>query len=68
VAWVIPQTYVIAGNRQVLMPDGKGVSGPTPAGTVFILLLFCAGGFAIALWVLGRTLNYARRIGVLGGY
>jgi ABC-2 type transport system permease protein len=68
VAWLIPQTYVIAGDRQVLMPRGSGVSGPSPAGIVVILVVFCVVGFSLALWVLGRTLNYARRIGVLGGY
>jgi len=68
ISYALPHTYVIAANRAVLMPHGSSLPGPSPATAVIGLVCFSVVGYAFALWLLGRTFDYARRIGVLGGY
>lgn len=68
ISWLLPQTYVIAGNRAALMPGGAGLGGPTPLQALVFLLVFAAVGYVSSLWLLGRSMQYARRTGLLGGY
>ena len=60
--------YVLTGIRRVLMVHGDTLGGPTFATCVLVLTVFSVVMYTIALWVLGRTLDYGRRIGVLSGY
>ncbi len=68
VSAILPQTYVIAGSRAAFMPDGASLSGPSPMEALLLLTIFGVVAHAIALRVLARSLEYARRLGVLGGY
>ena len=69
ISYLLPQTYVIAGNRRLLMPGGsEQIGGPSSIEALIALVAFCVVAYTIALWILGRTMEYARRIGVLGGY
>jgi ABC-2 type transport system permease protein len=65
---LLPQTYAIAGARAVLMPRGSQLPGPSALGSSLALLGFCAVLYPIALWLLGRSYQAARRMGVLAGY
>jgi ABC-2 type transport system permease protein len=68
ISYTLPQTYVIAGNRAVLMSAGDKISGPSPQTAVIALSIFSVIGLTISMWLFGRTLDYARKLGVLGGY
>ena len=68
VAALLPQTYVISANRHLLMSDGAQLGGPSPVEALVFLVAFAVVGLAVALWVLRRTLDAARRLGVLGAY
>jgi ABC-2 type transport system permease protein len=68
ISWVIPHTYVIQALRRVLMPQGEVLGGPTAGQAMLALLAFCIVSYPIALWILGRTLDYGRKIGALSGY
>jgi len=65
---MLPQTYVIDANRHLLLLHPAGLSGATPMQAIVVLVAFAVVGYAVSLWLLGRTLDYAREIGVLGGY
>lgn len=68
VSYLIPDTYVIAALRELLMAGGGGLVGPSALQAVFGLLAFDIVAFPCALWLFGRSLEYARTAGVLGGY
>jgi ABC-2 type transport system permease protein len=68
ISWVIPQTYVVQANRKLLMTHGADIAGPSLFTSLTILTIFSVVGLTLAMWVLGRTMDYARRVGVLGGY
>jgi len=67
VSFLIPHTYVINSARAVLMPDPGvfvipfGVAAPALLG---FNLVFLSVGF----WLFSRSLQFARREGILGGY
>jgi len=65
---LLPQTYAIAGARAALMPAGADIPGTGVLGSILALTAFCAVLFPFALWLLGRSFESARRIGVLAGY
>lgn len=65
---ILPQTYVISGARAAFMPEGGTLSGPSPLQCLALLTIFGVVAHVIALRVLARSLEYARRLGVLGGY
>ncbi|MGH9247619.1 MAG: ABC transporter permease [Acidimicrobiales bacterium] len=67
-AALLPQTYVISANRHLLMTGGHQLSGPTPVESALFLIVFTVVGMIGAQWVLRRSLDAARRLGVLGGY
>lgn len=68
VSTLLPQTYALAGTRELLMPNGSQLPGPSALHSTVALLVFCAVLLPFSLWLLGRALDAARRIGVLGGY
>jgi ABC-2 type transport system permease protein len=63
----IPHTYVINAARTVLMEDPGTFTMPFSTAvialTVFNLVVFTSG-----LWLLHRSMQYARKMGVLSGY
>lgn len=63
----IPHTYVINSARAVLMEDPGTFS--IPFGTAVIaLLIFNVIVFGLGLWAFARSLQYARKMGMLSGY
>lgn len=67
-SWLVPHTYVIAALRSVLLTDGELFGGLTASRAILILVLFCAVGYPISLWLFGRSLEYGRKMGLLSGY
>ena len=66
-SYLIPQTYVASGLRAALAPASTtGDSGATE--TLAILTLFTLFVLPVGLWAFGRSLDFGRRVGVLGGY
>jgi ABC-2 type transport system permease protein len=66
-SWAIPHTYVINSARAVLMTDPGTFS--IPFGTAMIALTgFNVVVFSIGLWLFSRSLQYARKMGMLSGY
>ncbi len=66
-AWLIPQTYVINGARTVLMEDPGSFS--IPVGTAIVaLVIFNMVVFPIGVILFRRSLEYARKMGLLSGY
>jgi ABC-2 type transport system permease protein len=63
----IPHTYVINAARTVLMEDPGTFNMPFSTAaialTVFNLVVFTSG-----LWLLHRSMQYARKMGMLSGY
>ena len=67
VSYAIPQTYVINSARAVLMDDPGTFS--IPFGTAILALTaFNVVIFSIGLWLFSRSLQYARKMGMLSGY
>jgi ABC-2 type transport system permease protein len=66
-SWAIPHTYVINSARTVLMEDPGSFSisfgSAALALTLFNLVVFTGG-----LWLFNRSLQYARKMGMLSGY
>jgi ABC-2 type transport system permease protein len=66
-SWAIPHTYVINSARTVLMEDPGSFSisfgSAALALTIFNLVVFTGG-----LWLFNRSLQYARKMGMLSGY
>lgn len=67
-SYLLPQTYVLAAVRKILMPDGDAIQGPSAGLAVLLLLAFLAVVYPVSLWLFGRALEYARKIGTLAGY
>lgn len=66
-ALAIPHTYVINSARAVLMDDPGTFS--IPFGTaVLALSIFIVVVSSIGLWLFSRSLQYARKMGLLSGY
>lgn len=66
-SWAIPHTYVINSARAVLMDDPGTFSIPFDTA-VLALLIFNLVVFAGGLWLFTRSLQYARKMGMLSGY
>jgi ABC-2 type transport system permease protein len=64
VSYLIPHSYVISAERQLLMPDPLG-GGTSPATSIAILVAFCVVTFTVGLFLFDRSLNLARRWGIL---
>ena len=68
ISYLIPDTYVIASLRKLLLPEGGALPGPSATAVIIGLLAFNAVAFPLTLWLFGRTLEYGRRTGLLSGY
>lgn len=66
-SWAIPHTYVINSAREVLMDDPGTFSIPFGAAVV-ALSIFNVVVFGLGLWLFARSLQYARKMGMLSGY
>ena len=67
-SYAIPETYVISALRHLLMPDGHTLPGPSTTSVILGLVIFNVVVFPLSLWLFGRTLEYGRKTGLLGGY
>lgn len=68
VAYCLPQTYALSAMRRLLMADSSAISGPSTGQAVLMLATFIAVVYPLGLWLYGRSLEYGRKLGVLGGY
>ena len=68
VSYLIPETYVIASLRKLLLPGGADLPGPSAHSVILGLVAFNAVVFPLSLWLFGRTLEYGRKSGLLSGY
>jgi ABC-2 type transport system permease protein len=68
VSYLIPETYVIASLRKLLLPGGAHLPGPSAHSVILGLVVFNAVVFPLSLWLFGRTLEYGRKSGLLSGY
>lgn len=68
VSVVIPQTHVLSALRKSLLPEGAGITGPSPGKAMIALVLFNVVLYPISFWLLNRSLNYGRKMGLLSGY
>jgi ABC-2 type transport system permease protein len=66
-ALVIPHTYVINSARALLMEDPGTFSIPFDTA-VLALTIFNVVVFSLGLWLFARSLQYARKMGILAGY
>ena len=66
-SFLIPHTYVINGSRTLLMENPGSFQIPYST-SVFVLLGFSIIVFPLGLWSFRRSLEYARRLGMLSGY
>jgi ABC-2 type transport system permease protein len=67
-SYALPQTYVLSALRQVLMPGGSSIEGPSAGLAVVLLTAFLVVVYPLGLFLFGRALEYARKIGALAGY
>ncbi len=67
-AYLLPHTYVIAAIRRILMPEGDAVSGPSMGVSIVVLVAGAVVLYTVCLRIFGRSLDFGRRYGVLGGY
>ncbi len=68
ISYALPHTYVMSAMRRVLMPDGDLIAGPSFGWSVAILVATTIVLYAACLYAYGRSLDFGRRYGVLGGY
>jgi ABC-type multidrug transport system permease subunit len=66
-SYLIPHTYVINGSRSLLMEDPGSFEIPYSTA-VFVLLGFSVIVFPFGLWLFRRSLEFARKMGLLSGY
>lgn len=63
-SYLVPHTYVISAERQLLMTDPP--VGDIPVGTsILVLSVLCAVTLTAGLWIFDRSLRLARRLGIL---
>ncbi len=63
-SYLVPHAYVITAARAILLTDPP--AGQMSVGTACAgLIVFCLVAFGVGLWLFERTLQYARRAGVL---
>ncbi len=63
----VPHTYLINGARALLMKDPGSFTIPYSTA-VYVLLAFSAAMFPLGVWLFRRSLEFARRTGMLSGY
>jgi ABC-2 type transport system permease protein len=63
-SYLVPHAYVISASRSLLVPGYSG-GGIMLGPATIALVAFCAGGLVAGLWLFHRTLEYARRAGLL---
>jgi ABC-2 type transport system permease protein len=68
ISYLLPQTYVIGAIRSALMPDNASLSGPTGLDAIIPLVVFVVVIYGFGLWLYGRSLNLARKMGLLASY
>lgn len=66
-SFLIPHTYVINGSRTLLMEDPGTFEIPYSTA-VYVLLGFSVIMFPLGIWLFRRSLEFARRMGLLSGY
>ena len=66
-SFLIPHTYVINSARAVLMPDPGSFFMPFGVAAA-TLLIFNLVFLSLGLWLVSRSLQFARREGILGEY
>ncbi|MDP8932272.1 MAG: ABC transporter permease, partial [Actinomycetota bacterium] len=67
-SYAVPHMYVIEGARHLLMVAPPSTRTFGPLGAVIALVVFNAVVFAVALPLFSRSLQYARKHGLLSGY
>jgi ABC-2 type transport system permease protein len=67
-AYLLPHTYVISGVRRLLMPVGDALSGPSLGVSIAVLVASTVVLYSVCLYIFGRSLDFGRRYGILGGY
>ena len=67
-SYLIPETYVIIALRKLLMANGDSLPGPSPGVVILALVIFNIVVFPLSLVLFGRTLEWGRKTGLLGGY
>jgi ABC-2 type transport system permease protein len=67
ISYLVPHTYVIAVSRQVLMAQPPLAVIPLDVA-FWSLTAFTLSTFAVGLFLFGRALQYARKMGLLSGY
>lgn len=66
-SYLIPHTYVINGSRTLLMEDPGAFEIPYTTALI-VLTIFSAVVFPFGMWLYRRSLEFARRMGMLSGY
>jgi ABC-2 type transport system permease protein len=64
VSYLVPHSYVIATERQLLMADPPA-GGLSPLASMAILVGFCVVVFTVGLFIFDRSLKLARKLGIL---
>jgi ABC-2 type transport system permease protein len=68
IAYLLPHTYVISACRRILMPDGELLGGPSLSWSLTVLSVSTVALYGVCLFAFGRSLEFGRRYGILGGY
>ena len=63
-SYLIPHSYVISAERQLLM-ETRPVGGPSIGVSIVALVVFCTVVFGVGLFLFDRSLKLARRLGIL---
>jgi ABC-2 type transport system permease protein len=63
-SYLVPHSYVIDAERQLLMTDPPS-GGVSPLLSIVILFGFCVVTFGVGLYIFDRSLNVARKWGIL---
>lgn len=66
-SFAIPHTYVINGSRSLLMRD-PGSFEMSFGTAALVLAIFSLVAMPIGLWLFRRSLEFARKMGMLSGY
>lgn len=64
----LPDTYALSALRRLLLPSSEGLVGPSVAEAAVVLVGFNLVLFPLSVWAFRRSLDFGRRMGVLGGY
>jgi ABC-2 type transport system permease protein len=63
-SYLVPHSYVISAERQLLMSNPPA-GGPSAGASIAILVAFCVVTFTVGLFLFDRSLNLARKWGIL---